>query len=210
MKKFIILFFVGSVLGMLSHQRTFAQSQKPVAVPDIQEASRIMSTTKIRVTDLPQTEKIKLIGDALRKRSLPVPSGLSPGVPLKLSITNATNGSETYLHLFKPQGVNFHTNSASFSRTQFWQDGSLWMVVKPVAAGKYFFDFAVKNTGVGTIQYNILAGDANTAAASVPDVVNTGSHLIFLFDFPDTKPKFFILYANLGWSFYQCEITPYK
>jgi hypothetical protein len=210
MKKPIILFFVVSVLVLLADQRTLAQSQNRAAVPDIQETSRIMNTSKIRVTDLPQTEKIRLISDALKKRNLPVPNGLSPGASLKLSITNATSGSETYLHLFEPHGVNFHTDSASFSGTQFWQDGSLWMVVKPAAPGKYFFDFAIKTTGIGTAQYTVLTGDANTAAAAIPDIVNAGSHLTFLFDFPDTKPKFFILYANLGWSFYQCEITPYK
>src|SRR5689334_20691071 len=172
MKINLILFFIGCALGLLFHQEAIAQSQKPVIKPEFQEATRMMNAPKIPVADLPQTAKIKLIGDALRRRNLPVPDGLVPGATLKLSLTKATNGSETYLHLFKPQGVNFHTDSANFSGTQFWQDGSLWMIIKPVAPGKYFFDFAVKNTGVGTVQYTVLTGDAKTAATQVSDVIN--------------------------------------
>jgi hypothetical protein len=181
----------------------------------LQDATRVFSQPRLRVIELNQGDRLKAVHEALKRQGLPGVNGLTPGTSIKLAMPNATSGGETFLTFFKPHLINFAQNVAQFNAAEYWQDGSVWIQFKPSVAGKYLFDFTIDNDaklGNAPFEYTFL-GLSNSVNQTV-QMPNTHehkiSHVTFLVDVADTQKQGFIFYSGYGWTFYQCEITPFK
>jgi hypothetical protein len=187
--------------------------QRPVTAPSAQDAALILNTRRVGVASRGADEKTKAVSEALKQKGLPVPQSLTPGAPVTLTMAAARSG-EAHLLLFKPLSVNFSKGAAQFNGAANWSEGSLWVVFTPAAPGRYLFDFALdENATLGkTVEYNFfsLDGAIKQTSQTIPAAGHAVSQVSFLVELPDAKPRTFIFHADNGYTFYQCEITPFK
>jgi hypothetical protein len=211
------------MIGLLALFGVFAKAQnpngkitlqKPGVAPNLQDATRVLSQPRLRITELNQADRLKAVNEALKRQGWPILNNLSPGAAIKLAMPNAASG-ETFLTFFKPHLINFAQNVAEFNDTEGWQDGSVWIQFKPPAPGKYLVDFSIDNhavLGSAPFEYSLL-GLTNSANQTM-QIPNTHEHKIshatFVVDIADTQKQGFIFYSRYGWTFYQCEITSLK
>src|SRR5690349_21353687 len=94
--------------------------QKPKAAPTMQDSVRMLNQPRLRITELNQADKLKVINEALKKRGLPTTNNLTPGTTVKLSLSNAASGGETFLFCFEPHILNFASNVAQFNSSDTW------------------------------------------------------------------------------------------
>lgn len=211
----LILILGGAPIVLAQQQSGKINIQKPTVAPNAQDASRVFSQPRLRVTQLNQVDKLRVINESLKRQGLPTVNGLTPGASITLAMPNAASGGETYLSFFKPHVINFATNVTQFTASANWAEGSLWVHFKPAAPGKYLLDFTVDNDsmlGNGTIEYTLLGLDNSLKQTlQMPGLhEHKISHVTFVVEVADTQKKGFVLYSGYGWTFYQCEITPFK